>query len=94
MKDKPCKRTFCKSNYAHYPKLKRYGEKCMNPNTCTMLEIAQQANVINVLDRPIKEGYQHVSELTEKELEYCLNIEKRAGGLAKLRAEKRHRHVE
>ena len=63
----------------------------MNPNTCTMLEIAQQANVINVLDRPIKEGYRYVGELTEKELEYCLNIEKRAGGLAKLRAEKRHR---
>ena len=94
MKDKPCKKTFCASNYAHYPKLKRYGEKCMNPNVCTMLDIAQQPNVINVLDQPIKYGYQYLPKLTEKELEYCIHAEKRAGGITKLQAEKRRRHVE
>lgn len=94
MENKPCEKTFCKSNFAYYPRMKRYGEKCMNPNACMMLEIAQQANVINVLDRPIKDGHRYIAALTEEELEYCIHAEKRSSGLAKLQAEKRHRHVE
>jgi hypothetical protein len=88
---KPCKKTFCKNNYAHYPKLKRYGEKCMHNGDCSQLSIASGANVINILDRPIKEGYQFVQKLTDCELEYCIHTENRAGGISRLQAEKRRR---
>lgn len=89
--NRPCAQTFCKNNYAHYDRLKRYGKACMHNNKCTMMGIAQKPNVINILDRPIKEGYKYLTDLTNDELEFCLQTERRLGGLKKLIAEKRTR---
>ena len=88
---KPCDKTFCKNNYAHYKKLKRYGAACMHNKPCSMIGIAQQPNVINVLDRPLKISEKYIPDLSREELEFCLQCEKRAGNQKKLLAEKRRR---
>jgi len=53
---------------------------------CIMKDIAMHANVINVLDRPLKEGEPYINLLTKTEISYCLATEKRRGGLARLQA--------
>lgn len=88
---RPCNKTFCKNNYAHYGKLKRYGEACMHNKECSMLGIAQRPNVINVLDRPMKDGAQYLPDLTDQELEFCLRCERRVSNKKKLLGEKRRR---
>lgn len=86
-----CNKTFCRNNYAHYEKLKRYGNTCMHNKECSLLGIAQHSNVINVLDRPLKEGTKYLPDLTPEELEFCLQMEKRTVVQKKLLAEKRRR---
>ena len=87
---KECKRTWCDRNCQQHPAMKRWGEKCMVSSLpCKMVDIATHANVINVLDRPLKEGEQYVCMLTKDEVCYCLAKEKRRGGIARLEGRKR-----
>jgi len=63
----------------------------MHNKECSMLGIAQHPNVINVLDRPMKDGARYMPELTDQELEFCLRCEHRIGSKKKLMVEKRRR---
>lgn len=84
---KECFKLWCKQNYKSHPAMKRWGANCMlsKSSPCKLEEIAIHSNVINVLDRPIKDGIPFINELTSEELEYCLNTETRKSMQSKLR---------
>lgn len=92
MKNKPCKHTYCKHNTASNKNLKRYGNKCLKNGQCSVIDIATHQNVINVLDLPVWMGNQYIPQLTDDELDYCINNETRKSGQAKLRAHKKSRN--
>lgn len=82
-----CSKDWCRQNYQFHPAMKRWGDNCMLHASlpCKLNEIAIHSNVVNVLDRPIKDGMSFISGLTSEELEYCLHTETRKRMLSKLK---------
>lgn len=82
---KACSNDFCPRNCKQHPAMKRWGAQCMSPTIpCSMEGVADSANVINVLGRPLKDGERFIGLLTSEEVEYCLSHEKRRGGMTRL----------
>lgn len=88
---RPCDKTFCKEHAEYSKKLSRYKGLCLHQGNCLLMDIAQSANVINVLDVPISQARQNMQKLTDEELDFCINTETRKTALKELKNYKKYR---
>ncbi len=92
MQLKKCKITWCWRNFASSTRTKRYGCICGAPkSSCLLEEIARRENVRAVLDKTIKDSGPYIGRLTDPELEFCLQEEKRKTAHGRLAVEKEKR---
>jgi len=82
-----CNYTACRHNAASSPRLKRYGSKCLSSAGC----VYKNYRVDCILYNSAGDVNYNVERLTDDELKYCLFMEHRKTGQAKLLAEARRR---